>query len=261
MLVCSSSTENDRCGRSSAGVELVQAMVLAAGAGRRLQPLTDRIPKALVDVGGVTQLERTLSALEAAGAGRIVVNTHHHAGQIESVLSDRNSTAQILISREEEMPLETGGGLVHARELFDEDVPILVHNVDIITSVDLKGLFAGHDSANCLATLAVQERPTSRHLLFDEAGLQGRIDSRDGCRQDMRPTQGSVRKFAFSGIHVVSGSVFDLVEENGAFSVIDLYLRLSGEGCLVQPFDVTAADWLEIGTPERLQSARLALAD
>ncbi len=239
----------------------MQALVFAAGLGRRLQPLTDRIPKALVEVGGITQLERTLSALEAAGVRRIVVNTHHHALQVESVLAGRPSTAEILVSREEAMPLETGGGLVHARDLFDKKVPILVHNVDIITSVDLKGLFEEHDSSRCLATLAVQQRPTSRYLLFDDAGLQGRLDVRDGSRTDARSIVGTVRRLAFSGIHVVSGAVFDLVEESGAFSVIDLYLRLSGDGSLIEPFDVTAANWFEIGTPERLRAARLALDD
>jgi len=239
----------------------MQALVLAAGMGRRLQPLTDRIPKALVEVGGVSQLERTLSALESAGATRIVVNTHHHARQIESALSDRESVAEVLLSHEEAKPLETGGGLVHARDLFTDDLPILIHNVDIITSVDLRALAARHDSSHSLATLAVQERPTSRYLLFDEAGLQGRLDVRDGSRVDTRPILGTVRRLAFSGIHVVSSAVFALVEESGPFSVIDLYLRLAGEGWLIQPFDVTAADWLEIGTPERLHAARVALDD
>lgn len=235
--------------------------MLAAGTGRRLRPLTDQIPKALVEVGGVTQLERTLSSLEAAGAQRIVVNTHHHAQQIEACLADRASKAEVLVSREEDAPLETGGGLVRARELFDQNAPILVHNVDIITSVDLIALVAEHDLSECLATLAVQKRPTSRYLLFDDAGLQGRLDVRDGSRVDARPIQGTVRKLAFSGIHVVSGTVFNLVEESGAFSVIDLYLRLSGDGSLIKPFDVTEAMWFEIGTPERLRAARIALGD
>jgi NDP-sugar pyrophosphorylase family protein len=239
----------------------VQAMVLAAGVGRRLRPLTDRIPKALVEVAGVSQLERTLTALETAGAQRIVVNIHHHAQQIESVLAGRRSASEILVSREETTPLETGGGLVHARELFRDGLPILVHNVDIITSVDLKELYEGHDSSRCLATLAVQERPTSRYLMFDDAGLQGRLDVHDGRRVDTRPIRGPVRRFAFSGIHVVSGSVFDLVEESGAFSLVDLYLRLSGLGWSIQPVDVTAAEWFEIGTLERLRAARVALGD
>jgi len=236
-------------------------MVLAAGIGRRLQPLTDRIPKALVEVAGVTQLERTLMALEAAGARRIVVNTHHHAEQIESMLGVRSSRAEILVSREDGEPLETGGGLVNAQKLFDGDSSILVHNVDIITSVDLKTLYEEHDPRRHLASLAVQERPTSRYLMFDDAGLQGRLDVRDGRLMEVRPGQGRARRFAFSGIHVVSGAVFDLVEESGAFSVVDLYLRLSGAGWSIQPVDVTTAAWFEIGTPDRLRAARIALGD
>ena len=239
----------------------MQAFVLAAGRGLRLRPLTDRIPKALVEVGGVTLLERTLATLEAAGVERIVVNTHHRAQQIESWLTDRRSVAEIRVSREEPNPLETGGGLVHAREHFQAGAPILVHNVDLITSIDLKALFAAHVKSRCLATLAVQERATSRYLMFDEVGLQGRLDLRDGRRMDARPVHGKVRRFAFSGIHVVSGSVFDLVEERGAFSVIDLYLRLAGKGSSIQPFDVTSAAWYEIGTQERLLAARDALGN
>jgi NDP-sugar pyrophosphorylase family protein len=234
-------------------------MVLAAGKGRRLRPLTDRTPKALIEVGGVTQLSRTLSALEAAGADRIVVNTHHHADQIEASLAERSHSAEVLVSREEPAALETGGGLVNARHLFDAGAPILVHNVDIISSIDLGALMSVHEVSSDLATLAVQERPASRYLLFDNEGLQGRLDVRDGRRQDARPARQVSQRFAFSGVHAVSARVFELVEERGAFSVIDLYLRLAGTGETIRPLDVSSATWFEIGTPERLEAARAAL--
>ncbi|MFQ5530465.1 MAG: NTP transferase domain-containing protein [Gemmatimonadota bacterium] len=234
-------------------------MVLAAGLGKRLGALSDQIPKALLEVGGVTQLDRTLAVLEAAGASRIVVNVHHHADQIEATLEGRENIAEILVSREEPAPLETGGGLINARRLFDLRTPILVHNVDVISSVDLQALMSAHGTSRRAATLAVHERPASRYLLFDECGLQGRLDIRDGRKQDARPARGIARRFAFSGIHVASGRIFDLVEEAGAFSIIDLYLRLAGAGQSIQPFDVSAAEWFEIGTPERLDAARAAL--
>lgn len=237
----------------------MQAMILAAGYGNRLRPLTDRIPKALVEVGGVTQLGRTIAALEAAGADRIVVNTHHHASQVEEWLGARESQAEILVSHEVEAPLETGGGLLHARPLFRPGLPILVHNVDIITSFDLAGLVASH-STGAISTLAVHQRPASRYLLFDEGGLQGRLDVRTGLREEVREARGPVNRAAFSGVHVMSESTFDLIEETGAFSIIDAYLRLAADVGFIGQVDVTDARWFEIGTPERLAAARAEFA-
>lgn len=236
-------------------------MVLAAGYGRRLRPLTDETPKALVPVGGLTQLERTLRALEEAGADRIVVNTHHHAEQVEAAIERRDGGAELLVSREEPRPLETGGGLKHARELFRRDRPILVHNVDVITSIDLAGLVREQMAAGSevLATLAVHERAASRYLLFDEAGLQGRLDVRSGTREDARDPRGRIRRLAFSGVHAVAPSVFTRMGEDASFSIIDLYLELAGEGVPIRGLDVGDAMWLEIGTPERLAAARARL--
>lgn len=237
------------------------AMVLAAGFGRRLRPLTEETPKALVTVGGLTMLERTLRALEAAGADRIVVNTHHHARQVEEVMDRRSGTAELLVSREEPRPLETGGGLRHARELFCGDRPILVHNVDVVTSIDIVGLVREHSESadDPLATLAVHERAASRYLLFDDAGLQGRLDVRSGSREDAREPRGRIRRLAFSGVHVVSPSVFGRMGDDASFSIIDLYLRLAGEGARIRGQDVGGVTWLEIGTPERLAAARARL--
>lgn len=239
-------------------------MVLAAGYGRRLRPLTDHTPKALVTVGDLTQLERTLRALESSGADRIVVNTHHHAEQIEAAVRQRRGGAEVLISREEPRPLETGGGLRHARDLFRGDRPILVHNVDVITAIDLAALVRAHGARGesedaPLATLAVHERAASRYLLFDEAGLQGRLDVRSGTREDAREPRGRIRRLAFSGVHVVAPAVFASMGSAMSFSIIDLYLRLAGEGAQIRGLDVGDAMWLEIGTPERLAAARARL--
>lgn len=237
------------------------AMVLAAGYGRRLRPLTDTTPKALVEVGGVVQLERCLRAFEAAGADRIVVNTHHHADQVERWIEERApSGSELRISREESRPLETGGGMQAARSMFRGDRPIVVHNVDIITSIDIGGLLDEHVAANGLATLAVQQRATSRYLLFDDDGLQGRLDIRGGTREECRPQEGMPRRLAFTGLHVASPVVFDRMIEDGPFSIIDCYLRLAGEGTRIHGVDVGDAEWTEIGTPERLAAARARFA-
>jgi NDP-sugar pyrophosphorylase family protein len=233
------------------------AMVLAAGYGRRLRPLTDTTPKALVEVGGVPQLARCLRVLEDAGADRIVVNTHHHADQVENWLEENGgSRAELRVSREDPRPLETGGGMLAARAQFRGDRPIVVHNVDIITTIDIRALVAEHAAAGPLATLAVQERAASRYLLFDGGGLQGRLDVRGGTREDSRPQQGMPRRLAFTGVHVASPGLFDRIIEDGPFSIIDCYLRLAGEGASIRGADVGDAEWFEIGTPERLAAAR-----
>lgn len=232
------------------------AMVLAAGYGRRLRPLTDEIPKALVAVGGLTQLERTLRAIEDAGADRIVVNTHHHAEQVEAAIAQRSSEAEILVSREDPRPLETGGGMMRARSMFRGDRPILVHNVDVITGIDLRALVARHRQGGALATLAVHERAATRYLLFDAEGLQGRIDVRSGRREEVRAQAGPLRRLAFTGVHVAGPDLFNHVFEDGPFSIIELYLRLAGDGRFVDRVDVGDAVWSEIGTPERLAAAR-----
>lgn len=247
-------------GRHGRGVTF-DAMVLAAGYGRRLRPLTDTTPKALVDVGGIVQLERCVRSFEAAGADRIVVNTHHHAEQVERWIAERApSGSELLVSREEPRPLETGGGMRAARPLFRGDRPIVVHNVDVITSIDIGSLLEEHSAVGGLATLAVQERATSRYLLFDEGGLQGRLDVRGGTREECRPQEGMPRRLAFSGLHVASAEVFDRMIEDGPFSIIDCYLRLAGEGKRIHGLDVGDADWIEIGTPERLAAARARFA-
>ena len=168
---------------------------------------------------------------------------------------------ELLVSREEPRPLETGGGLLAARDLFRGDRPILLHNVDVITGIDLGGLVAAHAREPAtLATLAVQERAASRYLLFDESGLHGRLDVRSGRREEARGARGPVRRLAFTGVHVVSPRLIDRLTETGVFSIVDAYLRLAGEGDSVAGRDVGDAEWWEIGTPERLAAARARFA-
>lgn len=172
-------------------------MIFAAGLGTRLGELGATTPKALIEVGGVTMLERTASALVAAGAGRIVVNVHHQAGAIESFIASHDLGAEVVVSREVGRPLETGGGLWHAREHFRRTGPILAHNVDVILGADLGALLDAHAAAGALATLAVHERETKRYLLFDDDGLFGRENRATGERTEARPPRGAERAFAF----------------------------------------------------------------
>jgi N-acetyl-alpha-D-muramate 1-phosphate uridylyltransferase len=239
-------------------------MILAAGLGTRLRPLTDHIPKALVEVAGVPMLERVARRLVAAGATRLIVNVHHHADLIEAFVRERGGFGvEVAISREPgEAPLETGGGLLHARRHFQSAEPFVLHNVDVISDMDLAGLYAAQRAHRALATLAVSDRETTRPLLFDDRGLYGWADHRPGreAERTVREPVGRRREWGFAGVHVIDPSIFDLLTETGAFSIIPPYLRLSEQGHPIRPHDVSGALWLEIGTPERLEEARAMLA-
>ncbi|MBA3583827.1 MAG: NTP transferase domain-containing protein [Gemmatimonadetes bacterium] len=236
----------------------MDAMILAAGIGTRLKPLTDRTPKALIEVGGVTMLERIARRLIDAGADRIIVNAHHHAMQIERSAEQlaANLHVEVLVSREIDRPLETGGGLLYAAPLFRRGSPFFLHNVDLVTDFDLASMYATHERSGALATLAVNRRDTSRWLLFDEEGLRGREDERAGTTAAVREAAGGPLRIAFAGVHVVDPGIFDLITERGTFSILDAYLRLAGEGHRILPYDVSRARWFEIGTTERLDRAR-----
>jgi NDP-sugar pyrophosphorylase family protein len=252
----------------------MEAMVFAAGLGTRLRPLTETRPKALVRVGGVSMLDRTVRRLVAAGAERVVVNVHHHRAEMEAAIGRlRNvlgaeasaagrSAPDLRVSLEAERPLETGGGLRRARSLFGGADPILLHNVDVLTEIDLRALAEALGALPApVAVLAVHERPASRRLLFDDRGLVGREDLRRELRTLVRTPIGRVRALAFTGVQVVAPRVLASLPERECFSVVELYLELAGGDERVLPYDVGSALWLEIGTPDRLAAARRVLGD
>ena len=238
-------------------------MLLAAGLGTRLRPLTDHTPKALVEVGGIPMLERTALRLIEAGADRLIVNTHHLGEQIERYVESRDGWGvEVRFSRETELLLETGGGLAAAAPLFRREAPFFLHNADILTDLPLTAMYAAHSAAgDTLATLATMERPSSRHLLFDDRGLLGRADTGRDLEIRVRDADGPVRRLAFAGVHVISPRIFDRVTERGVFSILDPYLRLAGEGERILPFRVDGSLWLDIGKPEQLDEARRTVAE
>lgn len=234
----------------------MEGMIFAAGLGTRLGAIGETTPKALLEIGGRTLLEHTVRALRRHGTRRIVVNVHHHADAIERFIAGHDFGVEVLVSREEDRPLETGGGLLHARGLFHEGESILMHNVDVLSTFHLCPLVARQDWGEPLANLAVQERDTARQLLFDETGLFGREDRRSGTRQEVRPPRGEVRALAFSGIHACSPLLPGLITERGVFPIVDVYLRLAAEGHVITPWVPDKGMWLEAGNPERLAAAR-----
>ena len=238
----------------------MDAMILAAGYGTRLRPLTDHTPKPLVEVAGATVLEHVAQRLIEAGADRIIVNVHHLADQVERFARERWSLdAELVLSQERIRALGTGGGLKYASPLFRRDAPFFLHVGDVISEIDLGGMYAAHREAGALVTLAVHERNASRCLLFDDDGLIGRDNRTEGWTRTIREARGRERRWSFAGIHVLSPEILERLREEPPFDIIDAYLRLAKEGARLQAYDVTGARWLEIGSPERLDVARRAL--
>jgi NDP-sugar pyrophosphorylase family protein len=237
----------------------MKAMVLAAGLGTRLRPLTDDRPKALVEVAGRTLLEITVARLRQFGVSEIIVNAHHFAGKmIEYLRSKDNFGIRIEVSREDVL-LDTGGGLKKAAWFFLEDgpadEPFIVHNVDVISDIDLSELTAFHQQQQALATLAVQQRETTRYLLFDEQmQLCGRRDIKEAKAEMARPAQ-QQHEMAFTGIHVVSPRLLERIEEDGVFSIIQTYVRLAGKGEKIIGSRVDGAYWRDLGKPENVARA------
>jgi NDP-sugar pyrophosphorylase family protein len=238
----------------------MKAMVLAAGLGTRLRPLTDTRPKALVEIGGRTLLEITLTRLQAFGVDEVIINVHHLADPItEYLAANRNFGMRVEVSREEAL-LDTGGGLKKAGWFFLEDArrrdePFLLHNVDVISTIDLGRLVETHKSGQALTTLAVQRRDASRQLLFDDRlQLSGRRAGRDKDPEIVRPST-NLEALAFTGIHVISPRFLTLMTEQGVFSIIDVYLRLAGKGERIQGHRLDDSYWRDLGKPEQLQQA------
>lgn len=229
-------------------------LIFAAGLGTRLRPLTNDRPKALVEVAGVPMIDRVAKALTAAGCTKLVVNTHHFADRMRSHLAACTYGVPVEISEEQPAPLETGGGLWHAREFLRDAGTILVHNVDVWTDLPLERLVAAHRSTGALGTLAVADRDTSRKLRFDGEGLLGRLDRTRGEHNDVRPAVGDVYERAFNGVHVVEERLLDAITERGTFSILAPYLRLVAGGEAFAPFFMDDWHWSDIGSHARLEA-------
>jgi NDP-sugar pyrophosphorylase family protein len=220
----------------------VKAMILAAGLGTRLRPLTNDRPKALVQIAGRTLLEITLSRLRKSGIRDVIVNVHHFADMmIDYLKSNANFGMNIEVSREDVL-LDTGGGLKKAGWFFEGEDAFILHNVDVISTIDFGRMVQFHKDNNALATLAVKERDTSRPLRFDDQlRLSGRAERGTGL--------------AFSGIHVISPHLLNVMTEDGAFSIIDSYLNLAARGEKILAFRADEYYWRDLGKPEDLKKA------
>jgi NDP-sugar pyrophosphorylase family protein len=238
----------------------MRAMILAAGLGTRLRPLTNDRPKALVEIEGRTLLEITLSRLRAFGIRDVIINVHHFADMILDYLAtNANFDMHVEVSREKSL-LETGGGLRKAAHFFTEDGgklgdPFILHNVDVISTIDLRRMVHFHMEHQALATLAVQSRESSRYLLFDEQlRLCGRRPGIDNNTELVRPSP-RAQALAFSGIHVISPRFLEMMTEEGAFSIITSYLHLAAHAENILAFRADEFYWCDIGRPDKVEQA------
>lgn len=238
-------------------------MVLAAGLGTRLRPITNDRPKALVEVAGRTLLEITLTRLRALGTRDVIVNVHHFADLIIEYLEAKNNFGMNIAISREDVLLDTGGGLKKAAWFFldgaknygvnREDEPFLLHNVDVISTIDLPRMLEAHQRSGALATLAVQERESSRYLLFDEE--QRLCGRRIGDQEEVARAVDKKQSLAFCGINVISPRLLTMMRQEGVFSIIESYLDLAAHGERISAFRADGYYWRDLGKTEEIRQA------
>lgn len=232
----------------------MQAMILAAGLGARLRPLTDTKPKALIEYNGVPLLQHVLTRLISFGVTEVIINLHHFPQQIIDFLKSQNDFGIRIEFSYESTLLDTGGGLKQAAWFFDDHQPFILHNVDIISGIDFHKMLDHHRGCGALATLAVNQRQTTRYFLFDDAGrLCGWKSLKDHRTVLTSQAAGPVKELAFCGVHIISPRIFERLTEVGVFSIVDSYLRLAAAGELIQAFRVDEYEWRDVGKLEQLR--------
>jgi len=238
----------------------MKALIFAAGLGTRLKPLTETMPKALVPVNSKPLLEHAVLKLKATGVTETIINVHHFADQIIDFIHSRNNfDIRIEFSDERNLLLDTGGGLKKTSWFFDDNRPFFVYNVDILSDVDLKQMYASHLQSKPLSTIFVNERKTNRYLLFnDENKLTGWHNQLTGETkpQDIAIIPEKFNQLAFNGIHIISPEIFPLMKDwPDKFSIIDFYLSIAKKSDIraFQQHDVQIVD---VGKIETLLSFR-----
>ena len=232
----------------------MEAMIFAAGLGTRLRPLTNDRPKALVEVCGKTLLQHCIEMLIGNGATRIVINVHHFAEMMKEYISNLKYNVDIQISDESQLLLDTGGGLKKAIGLFSGSEPVVIANVDILTNIDLRRMMQQHIDSKADATLAIRNRNSSRVLLFDNSNqLKGWQNTKTGESIYVAEKDG-LTPFAFSGIHIISPSLFDKFPADEVFPIIPHYLKLA-ENHKIIGYRHDSDYWFDAGSVEKIAEA------
>ena len=235
----------------------MKAMILAAGRGTRLKPLTDHCPKALISIAEKPLLLHVLEKLKDAGVRDVIINVHHHAEMIIDYLQNNNQTGlNIEISKEDKL-LDTGGGLKKAAWFFaKDDKPFYLHNVDILSGIDLREMMQIHIRQKNIATLAVNRRKTSRFLLFDaDNSLVGWQSLSPRATEIARESEGKREAYAFLGVHVLSPEIFTYLPDENNFSIIRAYLTIAGKFNSIRAYTCQDNFWFDVGKKENLKQA------
>ncbi|MFW5757214.1 MAG: nucleotidyltransferase family protein [Bacteroidota bacterium] len=236
-----------------------KAMIFAAGLGTRLAPLTNDKPKALVEASGKTMLQRTIETLLNADVEEIVINVHHFAELIKKAISEyKYPGVKFHISDESSMLLDTGGGLLKAAEFLYGEEPFYVHNVDIISDINLKDMYQKHLDEQALATLAVSGRSSTRGFLWYDNRLCGWQNIQTGTQIKCYSTPTPPKALAFSGVHVISPYIFPEITETGKFSINQVYLRLAFQH-KIMAYEHDSSHWADLGTTEKIAQAEKML--
>jgi NDP-sugar pyrophosphorylase family protein len=238
----------------------MRAIILAAGLGTRLKPLTDHTPKALIPFKGMPMVERVIRNLANAGISQVMVNVHHHAGRVVEFLEGLMvEGVELRVSDETGQLMDTGGALLQARQFLQEEESFLVHNVDVFTNLDIPELIRCHQEGDALVTLAVKKRPTSRSLLFDDAGcLCGWVHNETGKKKMVRKPVGSQEDFGNTCVQVIDAGFLDFFPETSPRSLTDMYLELAGQQ-RIRPFIHNQDYWYDLGRYENFIKADKAL--
>jgi NDP-sugar pyrophosphorylase family protein len=234
----------------------MKAMILAAGVGNRLKPLTETKPKALVEIGGQPMLGSLIHRLSRQGISSFIVNVHHYASAIIDYLKSAEFKGlDIVISDESSKLLDTGGGLFKASGLFSDGKPFLLHNVDILSGIDIFQMLQHHQTEGNLATLAVSRRNSSRFLLLDTQNyLKGWQDAKTGEVKRVTGAIGKLTPLAFSGIHIIDPSLFAFSRQTKPFPIMDLYLSLA-QNYRIGVYIHEPEKWADMGSLNGLKRA------
>ncbi len=225
--------------------KLKKAMILAAGYGTRLHPLTESKPKALVEYKDLSLLEYVLKKIEEAGVEEVVINTHHLAEKVSEFVIERKSKVKIDLIHEKEI-LGTGGAIANARKYFDGEKNVLVYNVDVISDFSINEFYKFHLCNNSDVSLAVNKRVTSRSLLVNSEGLVIGMKKRNGDEIVVKKSL-QISERAFCGVHIISENALEKFSEVHFFGIIEFYMELIKSGHRIVTFDIGDSKWLDLG--------------
>jgi len=237
-----------------------KAMIFAAGMGSRLKPITNTKPKALVEFNGRTLLEYAILKLKYYGVSDIIINVHHFSEQIISYVNTHDFGVRITISDESDELLDTGGGLLKAKDFFKDTDSFIVYNVDVISTINLMDLYNFHVSNNALVSLAVCKRHTSRYLLFDDSQQLCAWENTQSHEMKVTHKREEYLQLAFSGIQIINTKIFEYISEEGAFPIMNLYLRLAQQHKILA-YNHSQDFWLDVGKFNLLQDVETQLAN